>query len=241
MLDRQNGKPLYAQLHEIISDKIESEQWKPHTPIPSENELSKVYGISRMTARSVVTQFVRDGWLYRVPGKGTFVSEPKITTHSLSYMGIREQLEQMGYQISTTTISSKKIPCPEALAKKLALGVGTEIYVIKRVRFIKDEPLSLHTSYIPAALCQELEGKDLEGEQLCVILEKDYGLIKDKVVETLESTSAGETEAQLLRIRQGYPLLLLEDTIYSTSGAPFEYTKVLFRGDKIKIRFEFNS
>lgn len=241
MLERQNPKPLYAQLHDIIREKIDNEEWTPHNAVPSENEFSKIYGVSRMTARSVVTQFVREGMLYRVPGKGTFVAEPKITTTSLSYMGIREQLEKMGYQITTKLIETQKVDCSEYISREMELPQGTKVYVIERIRYIKDEPFSIHTSYIPAQYTKGLEEKDLEGEQLCMVLEKEYGLKRKKVIETLESSLASEKEAKLLSVKPGYPLLMLQDKIFNEEGTPFEYTKVLFRGDKIKISLQYDT
>ncbi len=239
MLERSNPKPLYQQLTEIIREKIHIGEWKAGNPIPSENELSKMYGLSRMTVRSVITQFVSEGLLYRVPGKGTFVAEPKITAKSLSYAGIREQLEQMGYAISTRILSAEIIDATGTVAENLALERGGPVYMIKRLRYIDKDPLSLHVSYVPVAMCKDFDSGKLENEQLCVILKNDYGLSRGKVVETLESCMATTTEAKLLEIKAGHPLLLLEDIIYSGDGVPFEYSKVLFRGDKIKIKMEF--
>jgi GntR family transcriptional regulator len=239
MLERSLPKPLYVQLEEIIREKIDSKEWTPLNSIPSENELSRIYGLSRMTVRSVITQLVNEGLLYRVPGKGTFVSEPKITTQSLSYIGIREQLEKMGYEISTKVISMEKSEASRQIADILSLKYKEEVYVLQRVRFLKGEPLSLHISYIPVGLCSDLETKNLEDEQLCVILKNDYGLARGRVEETLESYPAAASEARLLNVKPGYPLLLLQDIIFSRNGSPFEYSKVMFRGDKIKLKFEF--
>lgn len=241
MLERNNPIPLYAQLDEIIREKIENGEWTPHTTIPSENELSRQHGVSRMTARSVITQFVREGLLYRVQGKGTFVSEPKITTTTLSYMGIREQLERMGYQTTTRLIEASKTVGSESIARKMKLPQGSSFYVIKRIRYVENEPISIHTSYIPSQYCDNLDSKDLEGEQLCVILEKEYGLKRKRVDETLESSPANEEEARLLSVKPGYPLLMLQDMIYNAEGIEFEYTKVLFRGDKIKISLQYET
>ena len=94
MLEKNSPKPLYQQLKDILVDAIDSEKWKANEKIPSENELSSIYGLSRMTVRSVLTDLVKEGLLYRVQGKGTFVAE-KIVTVSPSYIGIREQLEKM--------------------------------------------------------------------------------------------------------------------------------------------------
>lgn len=239
MLERSNPKPLYLQLTEIIREKIHNGEWGTGNPIPSENELSRIYGLSRMTVRSVITQFVSEGLLYRVPGKGTFVAEPKITAKSLSYAGIREQLEQMGYAITTRILSTEKIDAIGQIAENLDLEGGSPVYMIKRLRFIEKDPLSLHISYVPVKMCEGFDSGRLEKEQLCVVLKNDYGLTRGRVVETLESCKAVTADAKLLNVKAGHPLLLLEDIIYSGDGVPFEYSKVLFRGDKIKIKMEF--
>ncbi|WHH59914.1 GntR family transcriptional regulator [Petroclostridium sp. X23] len=240
MLDRQSPKPLYAQLEDIVRQKIENEEWLPNHLIPSENEISKMYGVSRMTARGVITRLVHEGLLYRAQGKGTFVSVPKIVSKPLSQLGIREQLEQMGYQISTKLLNIDKGIPPARVSKELRLEKNTQVYVVERIRYIKEEPLSLHTSYIPVTFCANLEMKDMEGIQLCDILEKEYDLKIVKIVETLESSMATLEEAKMLSVKKGFPLLLLENIVYTTGELPFEYTKVLFRGDKIKLRLEYH-
>ncbi|MEG2417310.1 MAG: GntR family transcriptional regulator, partial [Eubacterium sp.] len=77
---RENPKPLYVQLEELIRNKIEEGEWKAQTAIPSESELNRMFGVSRMTIRSACSQLVQEGLLYRVPGKGTFVADAKIET-----------------------------------------------------------------------------------------------------------------------------------------------------------------
>ncbi|MDR2486416.1 MAG: GntR family transcriptional regulator, partial [Clostridiales Family XIII bacterium] len=100
-LDRLSPKPLYQQLDEIFRFAIYSQQWQANHAIPSEQVLGCMYGVSRMTVRSVITQLVNEGLLRRVQGKGTFVTEKKISATSPAYMGVREQLERMGYKTRT--------------------------------------------------------------------------------------------------------------------------------------------
>ena len=100
-------------------------------------------------------------------------------------------------------------------------------------------PLSLHTSYIPAGLCPRLEAEALEAQQLCVLLNEGYGLSPAKTEETLESVAATGQEAQLLAVSEGHPLLLLQDMTYSEAGQAYEFTKVVFRGDKIVIHLSY--
>lgn len=239
MLDRNSAKPLHQQMEELIRENLDRGEWLPGSPIPSENELSQENGISRMTARNVITKLVQEGLLFRIPGKGTFVSEQKIEAKSLSYKGIREQLEQMGYEVSTQLISARVSKGKKDVHSKLNLVDDAKVVVIRRLRSIKNQPLSVHTSYIPVALAPKLETLNLVDEQLCSILSKEYGLIRNRTYEELESIAATQEEADLLGVPVGHPLLLLQDTIVDQDGTPFEYAKVVFRGDKIKLKLEF--
>ena len=240
MLERKNAQPLYVQARNILLSRIENEEYGINEKIPSESELCQEFGISRMTIRSVLTELVRDGKLYRIQGKGTFVAEPKFVASSTSYIGIREQLEKQGYEVSTLVLGVEVIECPPAIARIMGMDFGGQVYYIQRLRNVKDIPLSLHKSYIPVTYSPGLEQSDFCNEQLCEILSKKYGLNRSSVTETLESISAAEEEADLLKIRKGYPLLRLCDSILDKDGRVFEYSTVVFRGDKIQIRLQYN-
>jgi GntR family transcriptional regulator len=241
MLDKNSPKPLYAQLDELFRGAIENNAWRPNEMIPSELELSRIYGVSRMTARSVITQLVRDGLLRRVQGKGTFVVEPKISAKSPAYMGVREQLERMGYQTQTRLLDFRVLRAGTRLTNVFQLNEGAPLYYVKRLRYAGEEPISLHESYMPQELCPNLTSEQMETEQLCVILKERYNLTAVFVSETLESVSARLEESKALNVEKRFPLLLLEDINKSKDEKVFEYTKVLFRGDKIKLFFEYDS
>lgn len=240
VLDRNSPKPLYVQLEEILRLSIVSGEWEANQPILSENELSKVYGLSRMTVRSVITNLVNEGLLYRVQGKGTFVSAPKISTKSPAYQGVREQLEMQGYKIETVIIENLHIPPDNKVANILGIMRNEKIAFVKRVRFADGIPVSIHSSYMPVGLCPKIPTEELEKDQLCTILENRYGLRSASVSETLESVLASEEEAKLLMIEKGHPLLMLEDINRTQEGRVFEYTKIAYRGDKIKLIFDYS-
>ncbi len=238
-LDRNNPKPLYQQFREILEESIDSGTWEPDDKIPSENQLSSTYGLSRMTVRSVLLDLVKEGKLYRVQGKGTFVAEQKIEAMSLYYVGIREQLEELGYEVATRTLECTVTESNSNVAKHLDIRPGTPVFMIKRLRSIKEGPVSIHISYIPTQYAGGLTPEILEQEQLCVLMSRNYGLQRKKMTETLESVAADSEEAELLQVEKGHPLLLLKDELHSDDDIPYEYTKVVFRGDKIKIRLNY--
>lgn len=239
-LARDSAVPLYAQLEEIFRSQIAGGQWAPGDRIPSENELNRIFNVSRMTVRGVLTRLVEDGLLVRVAGKGTFVAKKKIETSSPAYRGVREQLESLGYQTTTRLIRSTRTTPSPSVQEHLRLADGEDVFTVERVRSADGLPISLHHSFVPYRLAPTLDQHDLTSHQLCVILDEHYNLAMKHVDEKLESVSATTEVARQLKLSRGDPVLLLEDLIFDASGTPYEYSKILFRGDKVQISFSFD-
>ncbi len=102
-----------------------------------ESEMNRLFNVSRMTIRSACSQLVQEGLLYRVPGKGTFVADPKIMTETLAYIGFREQLERMGYEISTELLFVGEKKASHGVARRLQCNVDSSILEIERLRFLR--------------------------------------------------------------------------------------------------------
>lgn len=238
-LNRESAVPLYHQLEEALKEKITSGEWSPSQRIPSENELNRLFGLSRMTVRGVLTKLVNDGLLLRVPGKGTYVAHNKISAVSPAYRGVREQLEALGYATATRLVSIEVVSARAQVRKSLNLASEGKVFEIVRLREVDGVPISLHRSYIPADLAPDLEKHDVVTEQLCVVLEQEYGLRMKRVRENLEAAAVSPADAAFLGIKRGDPALFLEDIISDASERPFEYSLIIFRGDKLRLQFDY--
>ncbi len=239
-LNRNSAVPLYLQLADELRTKILSGEWQPEQRIPSENELNQIYSISRMTIRQVLGKLVDEGLVFRVHGKGTFVAQRKIATRSPSYYGVREQLEQQGYSTRTEMLDSGEVEADARLAGQLEVPVGTPLQMVERLRYAGDTPISLHKSYVPLPLAPGLLDHDLAQRQLCQVLARDYGLDMTYVHESLESLNPTPAELSALGVRRGIPLLLLEQRIRDASRRLFEFTQIRFRGDRIRLEFDYD-
>ncbi|HEY5877836.1 MAG TPA: GntR family transcriptional regulator [Nakamurella sp.] len=236
-LDHAVSTPLHVQLATNLRERIEHGEWKPGERIPSENELSRTYGISRMTTRHVLAQLVNEQRLFRVPGKGTFVTHRPIGALPLSYIGIREQLERVD-DPTTRLLSNETIPADAKVAQRLRIPPDEPVHRLRQLRFVANQPFSLHTSYVPTTLVADL-ADDLVNRPLCVILDNDHGLRMSKVIETLQCVLPSPEEAKLLRTRRTTLLLLLQQEIADPVGVRFEYSQILFRGDKTRLQFQY--
>ena len=73
-LDRRSSQPLYAQLKQLLADRIRQQQYGPGQQIPSELALCQELGVSRPTVRQAIAELVSEGVLVIYKGRGTFVA-----------------------------------------------------------------------------------------------------------------------------------------------------------------------
>jgi GntR family transcriptional regulator len=229
---RNSPLPRYYQLKEIMRERVQSEEWKPGDLIPSERELSEKYGISRMTARQAITDLVNEGLFYREQGKGTFVSQRKITQQLLRLTGFTEDIRARGQKPGTKVLSAEMVPADETTAEKLRIGPGTRIFRLQRLRLADDEPLAIELSQISFKGCERLLEEDLEQNSLYRLLETKYGIPLMEADQELEAGLAGNEEAQLLKISINRPVLFTRRITYTERSQPIEYAKAVYCGNK---------
>ena len=229
---RNSPLPRYFQLKEILRERIRSGEWKPGELIPSERELSEKYGISRMTARQAITDLVNEGIFYREQGKGTFVSQRKITQQLIHLTGFTEDIRARGQRPGTKVLSAMMHPADEESAEKLRINQGTPIFRLQRLRLADDEPLAIELSQISFKGCEKLLEEDLEHNSLYRLLEVKYGISLMEADQELEAGLTGSEEAQLLKISIARPVLFTRRVTYTDRNQPIEYAKAVYCGNK---------
>ena len=229
---RNSPLPRYFQLKEIMRERIRSGEWKPGELIPSERELSEKYGISRMTARQAITELVNEGLFYREQGKGTFVSQRKITQQLIHLTGFTEDIRARGQRPGTKVLSATMHPADEETAGKLRINPGTPIFRLQRLRLADDEPLAIELSQISFKGCEGLLEDDLEHNSLYRLLEAKYGIALMEADQELEAGLTGSEEALLLKISVASPVLFTRRITYSDRNQPIEYAKAVYCGNK---------
>jgi GntR family transcriptional regulator len=235
VIDPGNIIPKYYQLGNILRQKIEDGAWDPHEPIPSERLLEEQYNLSRPTIRQAIELLVRQGFLYRVHGKGTFVSPPKLQKGILELTSFSEDMRNRGLKPGQKFLDFGFIVPPAQVRKQLELPAGQKVLRIKRVRTGNGEPIGIQDSYLALAPGQEITREEVENQgSIYAILQEKFGIFPSEADETLEVTLASAEEAMLLEIPEGSPLLLNERTLYSQNRQAVEYVKILYRGDRYK-------
>ncbi|AYO29794.1 MAG: GntR family transcriptional regulator, N-acetylglucosamine utilization regulator [Thermoanaerobacteraceae bacterium] len=238
-LNKDIPVPLYYQLKEILLSYIHKNQLNAGDPIPTEIELCQIFNISRPTVRQAINELVREGYLKKIKGKGTFITEPKINqeyTHRI--ISFNDEMIQKGLVPKTKVLKQRYIASDEQVAKKLNLTVGEEVFHLKRLRYTNDEPIVFLDSYVPLKLCPGIIEIDFVNNSLYATFEQKYGIIVKRAVRSIEVDLAGEYEAKLLHIKEGAPIHYFETVAYNQDNVAVEYTISRYRGDKSKFIVE---
>jgi len=232
VIDKASPLPYYEQLAELLRREITNRQGRGETyQLPSENELSEKYGLSRATVRHALDELEHGGWIYRQKGVGSFAPVRRFEQDLTQLVSTTEDMRQRGWPLQTRVVSLQQLPATAHVAGALDLTPGAPSYELRRLRLVDDVPLSLQTAYLPAALCPKLEENDLTAS-LYRLLESRYGLRLWSGRETLRARGALEHEARLLDIAEGTPVMHAERITYAVNGSAVEYLEAVWRGDR---------
>lgn len=232
-LDKTIPIPLYYQLKEIILSSIKNGKYKVGEAIPTENELSEIYKISRTTVRQAITELVHEGWLYRVKSKGTFVQKPKINQSFVQALGsFNDQILQAGNKPHTELLNFKVIDAPESVAEELHVNVGSRVIFIHRRRFADNEPIVIVKTFLPYEKCKFILEHDLEKESLYPLLASNSNTQLYKIRRYIEAVEADENDVEHLRISSDKAIQYFTSVGFNMYDEPIEYSLARYRGDR---------
>ncbi|MEI3607248.1 GntR family transcriptional regulator [Pseudogracilibacillus sp. SE30717A] len=238
-LDTGSFVPLYQQLKEFIIENIDKNVWKPGDKIYSENQLFEKFDVSRNTAKKAIEDLVQEGILYRIQGKGTFVSYPKIEQSLSAFYSFSQVLRDKGMHPKDVVLDVKVIEATHKVAKALNLDKGEEVVHLQRLRYANEEPIILESSYLPKSIISDVVKLESVGETpLYDILRKEFNVFVNSAKETFEPILIREEEQGHLEVSIGSPALLLERIAYDQKKQPVEFCKSIVRGDRCKFYTE---
>lgn len=232
MIKKAYIPPVYIQIKDILIEKINSGEIKSGSQLPSEREISETYKISRMTARSALTQLVDLGYAYRVKGKGTFVRFPNLERDFVKLSGFSQMLSSKGIKPSNKVVKSGIIEADKKIATLLETTIGTKVYEIVRVRYGDNIALALEYSYLPVSLFDNLLQYDFESNSLYKVIEDIYEHKLKFSKQWIKITTLYKNEARMLDVIEHTPAFLLESISYDMDERVVEATRSLNIGDR---------
>lgn len=245
MLDRESPIPVYFQIQQDLRKRIAHHEWEVNEVMASESELTKYYGVSRVTLRQALAELEKDGLIKRYRGKGAFITadSPKPFVHELNYKLVSGGSVSSSSQSMTAKVIELKYVSPvyEDIKEKLKLTDAQDKAIFfKRVFYLKETPIAIGKSWLPAHLFPRFVEDGMINNSLSETLEKRYKLYPEKEDDFIEVIRSTQKESLLLNCTQDVPLLMVKGNSFLKDGTPVEVSQTAWVGDAVRFKLSLH-
>lgn len=228
-LNRSNPSPLYAQMAEQIEAMIISGVLAPGRRLPAEIDLATDLGVSRATVRRAIQRLASRGFLLRRHGVGT-----QIVTHyrrrSRPLTSLHDELARENRMPRTKVLELASVPADDAVAQTFGVAVGTPVLSVTRLRTADAVPVAIMHNILPAQV-RDITAMDLERNGLYEMLRARH--LRMRVAEqSITAVSADASQAAILEVAVGAPLLQMDTTTYTDEGDCIDIGQHFYRPDQ---------
>ncbi len=218
--------PLYRQIKDLILKSLEAGEWQPGDAIPSESELAVRFNVSQGTVRKAIDEMAAENLLVRRQGKGTFVathSDPRSFFRFLRLVPNEGELQPS----RSVPLECGRAKAGADVARMLGLEPGAPIIIMRRLLKFAEDAVVFDEIYLPGELFQDLSLDVLKqsDKSLYDLFESRYGVRMIRAEERLRAVAAEGVAAELLKVAEGSPLLLVERVAFTYGNKPVEWRR----------------
>lgn len=228
--------PLYLQLEESLLNDIHKGVFPSGSKLPTENELSEMYHVSRVTVRKALQLLEDKSYIDRKVGKGTYVAEKKLQRNFTGNVrSFTIMCEDMGMNASAEMICKKLLSPDKKQQELMKLLPDQQLLLIERIRYADNQPVLIERDYFSDEF-DFLLSEDLESQSLYEVIRQKKDLVFTHADRTIDIVFSNASESRMLGVKQGYPLLRICSTTQDNSGSYITFSEQLCIGDKFKLR-----
>lgn len=157
-------KPRYQQLKDLIIERIASGELQASDRVPSEHELVESMNVSRMTANRALRELHDEGYVDRIAGRGTFVSDLRSQSHLVAVQNIADEIAARGHRHSCVVIRQSRQHARGEIAKALHVSQGTDVFHLLLVHFENGSPIQVEDRHVLAEFAPACLEQDFDQE-----------------------------------------------------------------------------
>ncbi len=237
-LRRQEGVALWRQIATRLQQDIGAGVHPPGGRLPTEQQMSRNFGVNRHTVRRALEELSRGGLIRVEQGRGSFVAEDVIEYAVEPRTRFSEWIRRQNREPSGRTLRLMEIAADTQIATGLGIRAGARIVLMERLGLADGRPVSLSAHHFPAArlrgLMEALKREPSITAALKSVGVPDYMRQITRVTARLPSAE----EAELLRTPRNRPLLVTENINVDHNGAVVEFGLTRYPTPRVQIVFE---
>ena len=233
--------PLYQQIKALITQSLQSGEWKPGELIPSEVELANRFKVSQGTVRKAIDELAAENLVMRKQGKGTFVPTHHEERAHFRFLKLMPD-EGVPHPGVSQFIEVKRTRSPADVARLLDLKSGDAVIFIKRVQSFDGVPTIVEEIWLPGITFKGLTAERLEEYKgpMYGLFESEFGTRMIRATEKIRAVIAAEGDAALLQIAVNTPLLASERVSFTYGDKAVELRRGLYLTERHHYHNELN-
>ncbi|MBX3478453.1 MAG: GntR family transcriptional regulator [Brevundimonas sp.] len=233
-LDESLPTPLYHQIYLVLREQIRSGTIPPNALLPGEQQLAKMFNVSRITVKRALNELAADGLLNRHRGRGTIVTDAAaVPVVKGSFDNLLESLRIMGLETEIEVLDVANLAAGAAIAKLLEIEPGAQVQRAVRRRKLQGEPFSYLVTHVPGDIADRYSVKDLATTSMLTLLERSGAAVFD-AEQWITAVAAEPLVASALGVSVGGPLLKVERVMRDVEGRPVQLIHSHYRSDRFQ-------
>jgi len=251
VLDRSGDRSPYRQIADQLRAAIDAGELRPGDQLPSEAELTRHFGVARMTARQAIQELRAEGRVVAEHGRGVFVRLPAPVRRLASDRFARKhrdagqaaflaEAEKAGVRPTVDQIEVTREDPAHTVRERLRLPDGERVIARSRRYLADDRPIEVAVSYLPLAIVEGTPIAEVNpGPGGIYARLEDGGHTLDHFVEEVTARMPTADERRRLDLPDGVPVLVVVRTAYDTDGVPVEVCDTVKAAPAYVLEYDF--
>jgi GntR family transcriptional regulator len=237
-LDTKSGVPLYVQLADIIRRNIKAGHLAVDGPLPSESQLMEAYSISRITVRNALLRLEYSSEIYKVHGKGSYVSADKIVEIPSPSQFWRRQIKEKGFTGSREMIDLLEVWPNEGVKRELRLKRTDKVLKIKMLKKIDQKVVGLDVLFVPTEIGRSISESNLDMTKHSLIdfLNSSPETRIEKLESMIRAACIEDGDAEVMGVDPSSTVLIRGFVAYNLDGKPLASGKILYLSQYAEIK-----
>lgn len=233
---RELVAPRYHQVYVTLRAWVRDGTYPPGAQIPTEPELCEIFGVSRITVRKAIADLVREGWLLRQQGRGTFVQlSAAREAATLDLNEARGHVADLAAVTEVRGLVIREVEPDEETRAALDLPADARVQRAVHVRLLRGVPLGYITTFVPLDIAARVDAAEMARRPMFELLGR-AGIEIGEAEQLIGATLAGVEAARALGVEVGAPLLRLTRVVFDADSRPVERVVALYRADAYQYR-----
>lgn len=227
---------LYMQVQYDLQRRISSGEFKAGELLPTEEQLCREYGVSRITLRRAFDGLVADLFVVRRQGVGTFVAALRDALQSVRLRAYLEDILALDRHLSFKLLNTATIPASAKIAERLRIPVGAGVCHENTIILQNDQPFMVGEGHFPASLVSAIHPEDFAShEQPTERILRRAGVRIASGEQNIIAAAIPENFAAYLELAPATPVIAVERLYFDDRGAPVAFISGFYHPERYQL------